>query len=314
MRHGTLRGKMTERAVSPSEEDSRAPRAPWIHRTARGVETGEEIPTGSVESAIQALGSAARLGWSLRGTFWVLVAKDFKGRYRAQSLGLFWSLAHPLVMMVTLTVAFQWILRVQIPSFPVFYLIGAIFWQLFTNALLATTGSLLENGGLIKHTTFPRFLFPISTVFSHLIPFGMEMMLVFAFFSVLPSAYHFNATLVALPLLVLLLVILLVGMGLIASVLNVRYRDLYYVLTSILTIGFWVTPILYSTAMAPERLRPLLRLNPIGCIIEIARDIIMNGRWPRADYLAPVAVEALAIFFLGAFVFRRQGLHIADYV
>ena len=65
---------------------------------------------------------------ALRQALWVLVLKDFKGRYRAQALGLFWSLAHPLVMMVTITVAFTFVLRIQIPNFSVFYLIGAVFW------------------------------------------------------------------------------------------------------------------------------------------------------------------------------------------
>jgi homopolymeric O-antigen transport system permease protein len=250
----------------------------------------------------------------LRDTFWVLVAKDFKARYRAQNLGLFWSLAHPLVMMVTLTVAFQWVLKVQIPNFPIFYLIGAVFWQLFSNVLPQTAGSILDNGGLIKHTTFPRFLFPVATVFSNLIPFGLELFLVFAFFPVFPSAYHLNETLVALPLIVLLFLVLLVGAGLMTSALNARYRDVFYLVTSVLTVGFWATPVLYSTEMAPPWLRPFLRLNPIACVIEGARDIIMRGQWPSATYLGAATLEAVVVFVIGASIFRRQARHVADYV
>ena len=302
---------MTEAAVPTG---GTAPPAEWVHRSALGIEIGGEAPTGAVLSAPKAFVAALHLAWSLRETFWVVVAKDFKARYRAQSLGLFWSLAHPLVMMLTLTAAFQWVLRVQIENFPIFYLIGAVIWQLFANVLNGSTSSMLENGGLIKHTTFPRFLFPVSTVFSNLIPFGMEMLLVFAFFPVFPGAYNLNGTLLLLPLVVAVFVVLLVGAALVTSSLNVRYRDVLYMVSSVLTVGYWATPILYSTAMAPDWLRPILRLNPIGCAIESARGIIMKGELPSAAYLATFVLMALAALVIGALVFRRQNRSIADYV
>src|SRR5262245_53791781 len=100
----------------------------WIHRSATGVELGGERPTGIPTNAWTAFVSAAAESWELRETLWVLVLKDFKSRYRAQALGLFWSLAYPLVMMGTVTVAFRYVLGVTVPNFAVFYLIGAVFW------------------------------------------------------------------------------------------------------------------------------------------------------------------------------------------
>jgi ABC-type polysaccharide/polyol phosphate export permease len=286
----------------------------WVHRSARGIELGNEVPTGKGEPGLRALVSAFRVAWSLRETFWVLVAKDFKGRYRAQSLGLFWSLAHPLVMMVTTSIAFAWILHVEIPNFPIFYLIGAICWQLVSNVLNATTNSMLDNAGTIKHTTFPRFLFPLSAAFSNLIPFGMELVLVFAFYPVFPTAYHVNESLVALPFVVLLLFVILVGFGLVTSALNARYRDVSYIVTSVLTMGFWVTPIVYSSKMAPASMRTFLLLNPAGYAIEAMRGILMEGRFPSAAFTAVIAVQAFAIFLTGAAVFRAHGRRVADYV
>jgi ABC-type polysaccharide/polyol phosphate export permease len=142
----------------------------------------------------------------------------------------------------------------------------------------------------------------------------MESVLILAFYFFFPSAYSLNGSLVALPLLVLLLLMILVGTVLMTSVLHVRYRDLYYIVSSVLTVGFWLTPILYSTSMAPENLRPLLRLNPVGGIIESAREIIMDGRWPTMDLLLPAIVSAIVLFFSGCAVFRRGNVHVADYV
>jgi ABC-type polysaccharide/polyol phosphate export permease len=301
-------------APQPPRAPARVIAGPWVHRSALGVELGGETPTGKPGAAIPAFLAALSVGWRLRETLWVLVLQDFKGRYRAQSLGLFWALAQPLVLMLSTTMAFKYVLRIQIDFFPVFYLIGAIFWQFFANTLTATTGAILNNGGLIKRTNFPRFLFPVSTVLSNFIPFVMEILLVFFFFFLFPGAYQFGPALLALPVLALLLIVMLVGVGFITSVLNVKYRDLYYLVTSFVTVAFWGTPVLYSTAMAPDWLRPFLRLNPVGGVIEGARDIIMHGQWPGAEYLVPAAASALVVFVVGCVVFGRQNLEIADYL
>lgn len=286
----------------------------WVHRSSMGIEIGPLVPTGKLVAAPAAFLSATALAWQLRKALWVLVLKDFKGRYRAHALGLFWSLAHPLVMMGTLTIAFQYVLRLQIKNFAIFFLIGTVYWQFFVSALTTGTNALLDNGGLIKTTTFPRFLFPVAAILSQLIHFGMESVLSLAFVFFFPSAYNLNGTIIALPLLVLLLVMMLVGLVFITSTLHAKYRDLSYIVSSALTVGFWLTPILYSTSMAPPSLRPLLRLNPVGGIIESARAIIMHGQWPPFELLLPGIVTALVVFFTGCAVFRRQNVRLADFV
>lgn len=306
---------MTETAVSPaSTAEDRILREPWVHRTAAGTEIGPDLPSGKSSGPVAAFVTSVAITWELRETLWVLVLKDFKARYRAQSLGLFWSLAYPLVMMVTLTIAFGYVLRVQIPNFSVFYLVGAVFWQFFTNASLASVTSILENGSLVKKTMFPRFLFPIASVLSHLIHLGMELVLLFLFYFVFPHAYTFNVTLVALPFLVLVEVVLLVGMALVTSTMNVRYRDTYYLVSSLMTVGFWATPVIYASHMAPPWAQRWLRLNPVTGIIESARSVVMRGEWPSAQYLLPATGIAIATFFVGCLVFHSQNVRVSDYV
>jgi len=285
----------------------------WVHRSAGGVEFGVERPTGVPSSAVRALADAFAQTWAMREILRVLVLKDFKSRYRAQALGLFWSLAYPLVMMVTITVAFQFVLGVSIPNFAVFYLIGAVFWQFAVNATVAALGSLVENAGAVKHTTLPRFLFPVAAVFSHLIHLGMELVLVFAFYVLFPSAYHINATLLALPVLIAALLIVLVGGALLLSGLFVKYRDLHYIVTSLFTVGFWATPIIYPLTMAPPRFRALIRMNPMTGIIEGARAVLMRGEWPSASDLVPPLVGGAVLFVVGCVVFRRQNRVVADF-
>lgn len=306
---------MAEAAVSPEKATGASPHGePWVHRSAAGTELGVEEPSGKSSGPLSAFAWSIALTWEMRETLWVLVLKDFKARYRAHSLGLFWSLAHPLVMMVTLTIAFGYILKVQIRDFSVVYLVGAVFWQFFTNGALAGVGALLDNGGLVKKTTFPRFLFPVAAVLSHLIHLAMELVLLFLFYFVFPHAYRFDAPLLALPLLVLIETVLLVGMSLITATLHVKYRDLYYLVSSLITVGFWGTPVIYSSQMAPPWAAAFLRWNPLAGIIEGARAIVMRGEWPSAAQLLPASAVAIVTFIVGCLVFHSQNVDISDYV
>ena len=299
---------------APSGRASRPASAPWVHRTPDGIEIGAEQPSGELEGPVTSLLRALLTTYHVRKTLWVLVLKDFKSRYRAQALGLIWSFAYPLVMMVTITVAFDHILKVPIKNFPIFYLIAAMFWQWFSNGLMASTGTFINDAPLVKKTTFPRFLLPVANVLANGINFLMEWLLVILFYFVFPDAYRFNITLVALPLLVLIEFVLLVGLGLATSTMNVRYRDVFYLVTSAITIGFWASPILYSTDMAPGWLRTILRLNPLSGVMEGARAILMQGRWPDPIHIAMDAGIALLVFIIGCMIFRSQNLRLSDYV
>lgn len=287
---------------------------PWVHVTPSGTVFGGETPTGSMRGPLQSLLLAFATTLSLRSTLWILVLKEFKSRYRAQALGLVWSLAYPLVMMVTVSLAFVYVLRVDIPNFPIFYLLAAIFWHWFSNALLSATSIFTENGSLVKRTTFPRYLLPVSRVLASFLSFLTEWILVIGFYFAFPDAFAFTYRVVALPLLCLITCALLVGASLMLSVLDVRYRDVYYMVTSVLTVGFWLSPILYPVEKAPEHLRWMFYLNPMTGVIEGARAVLMHGRWPSLVQLGSAAAMAGLVFVIGCLVFRRYNLTLADHL
>jgi lipopolysaccharide transport system permease protein len=301
-----------------SAKITRSPRsleeAPWVHVTPKGTDYGGDSPSGSVRGPLQSLVVAFVTTYKLRSTLWILVLREFKSRYRAQALGLLWSLAHPLVMMITVSVAFVYVLGVDIPNFAIFYLIAAIFWHWFSNGLMSATSIFNENGSLVKRTTFPRYLLPISRVLASFLSFLTEWALVIAFYFVFPEAFTFTYRIIALPLLFLITFVLMIGLSLTLSVLDVRYRDVYYTLTSVLTFAFWLSPILYPVTKAPENLRWLFYLNPMTGVMEGARAIIMYGRWPSALEIGPSSALAVAVFMVGCAVFRKYNLTLADYL
>ena len=288
--------------------------ADWVHITPRGTEFGGDDPSGSVRGPLASLIVACATAYRLRATLWILVQKEFKSRYRAQALGLFWSLAYPLFMMITVSFAFVFVLGIKVENFPIFYLIGAIFWHWFSNALLSATSTFHEHGGLVKRTTFPRYLLPIARVLSSFLSFLTEWGLVVAFYFIFPQAFNFTYRVFALPFLCLILFVLLVGVSLLVSVLDVHYRDVYYMVSSVLTVGFWFSPILYPVEKAPEQLRWLFYLNPLTGIMEGARAILMSGNWPNFWQLGAATAVALLVFFVGCAAFRRHNLTLADHL
>jgi ABC-type polysaccharide/polyol phosphate export permease len=147
-----------------------------------------------------------------------------------------------------------------------------------------------------------------------MISMGLEALLLFALYFVFPDAYQFSVTLVALPLLVLLIFLQVAGIGLMTSGLNVHFRDVQYIVSSMLVVGFWVSPLLYSSSMAPPALMPILHINPLTGVMDGARDIVLNGRWPDPVYLIPSAVWAVVLFLAGCAVFRRLNLTTSDYI
>jgi ABC-type polysaccharide/polyol phosphate export permease len=287
---------------------------PWVHVTPRGTSFGGESPAGVVRGPLQSLLVALATTYNVRSTLWILVLKEFKARYRAQALGVFWSLAYPLVMMLTVSAAFVYVLRVEIANFPIFYLIGAIFWHWFSNGLLSATSIFTENSSLVKRTTFPRYLLPMSRVLASFLSFLTEWSLVIGFYFFFPDAFAFTYRIVALPLLFFIMFVLLSGTSLILSVLDVRYRDTYYMVSSVLTVGFWVSPILYPVEKADAQLRWLLYLNPVSGIMEGARAILMHGQWPSLWQLAPAAALSLVVFLAGCAMFRHFNLTLADHL
>jgi ABC-type polysaccharide/polyol phosphate export permease len=286
----------------------------WEHRTSRGIEYGAEVPTGRPVASIEAFRRALRQAWQTRRIVWLLAVNDYKSGFRAQSLGMFWAIANPLVMMVTLTVAFTQILRINIPSFPIFYLSGALFWHYFTGTLSSSSQAFLSRSSLVLRTTFPRFMVPAISLVRELFTFGIEFALLFGLYFVFPEGFRFTLALLFLPVIFAILFVFCLGAGLLVASLQVRYRDVQYVVQAITIVGFWTTPILYGTAMAPPWIAPWLRLNPLAGIVEGARSCVLEGRVPELITLVPSVFGAVVLLLLAAHVYRRENLTMADYL
>jgi ABC-type polysaccharide/polyol phosphate export permease len=229
------------------------------------------------------------------------------------SLGVFWSILNPVVMMGVLTFVFTLVVpNNSIPHFPVFVMCGLVPFNFFTIAWISGTTSLIDNAGLIKRVPIPREIVPLAAVLSNclhlMIQIGLLFVLVFA------SGFSINRYWAWLPYVWTMEVIFVCGLSLMTSALNVYIRDTRYVVESINTMMFWMVPIVYDFSIIPQIYALIYRLNPLAALILAMRDIILHGHAPRWELLVQLTLLALGTFVFGFVFFQRMKRRFYDHL
>ncbi|HLG95887.1 MAG TPA: ABC transporter permease [Bryobacteraceae bacterium] len=232
-----------------------------------------------------------------------LILKDFRIRYRNMSLGVFWSLLNPLVMMGILWFVFTKILQSKIPNFGVFALCGLVPYNVFTTSWLTGTMSLVENATLIKRVAVPRELIPISIVLSNCIHMSAQILLLLLL--VLATGHHVNRHWIWLLLIWPLEIIFVLGLALIFSSLNVYIRDVRYIVESANLVLFWLVPIFYDFSNIPAQYAEIVHYNPVAALVMASRTILLYDAAPAASLLLRLALSSSLMFCMGLLVFRR---------
>ena len=235
-----------------------------------------------------------------------LVGRELKARYRGSILGFLWSFINPLLLLLTYWLVFSFIFpgartRSVEPYF-LFMFCGILPWTWISAAVLESAGVLISSGNLIKKVLFPAEILPTVTVLANLVHLllGLPILLLFL---VLAGHLGPHALLFPVPLLVQLVFCL--GLGLFVSALTVHFRDLQNILSHLMHLWFFASPVLYSIDDMSGRLRTVLRLNPMTHILVAYQDTLFHDRFPRGRGLAGAAVAALLTLAVGAFLFER---------
>jgi ABC-type polysaccharide/polyol phosphate export permease len=256
-----------------------------------------------------------RQKWIGEPTFVVreLVAKDFKVRYRNMSLGVFWSLLNPLVMMGVLWFVFTRILNNHsIPAFGAFVLCGIVPYNFFTLAWASATSSLVENANLVKRVAVPPQFVPIASVLSIGVHLVIQICLLLA--AVLVAGRMPNPYWLLLPLVWGLEVLFVCGLGLMFAAINVYVRDIRYVVESFNTVLFWLVPIFYDFTAIPQRYRELYQYNPVAALVLACRSILLHGEPPPLSLMLKLSGSSLLVFFAGFMLFRVLRRRFYDYL
>lgn len=232
-----------------------------------------------------------------------LVLRDLKARYRGSVLGFFWTFLNPALLMGTYTLIFSVYMRIQMENYTVFLMTGLLPWLWFSSSLLMGGTSVVEGGELLKKVFFPPQVLPAVSVVANLVNFLLSLPLLFGFlllFGVRPGW-----TIVALVPIMTIQIVLTYGLTLLVSAVTVRYRDVTQLLGNVLTLWFFLSPVIYPAEQVPEALAPLLMLNPMAPLLMGYQVVLLDNRWPQASSLAIAAVVAVTAMIAGAAVFER---------
>lgn len=231
------------------------------------------------------------------------VKKDIRGKYKGSFLGVLWSFINPLLSVLVYAIVFSQIMRFDIDNYVIYLITGVLPWTFFTSSINMGMTSILYNANIIKKVYFPRSILPISSVSSCLVNFLISCIVILVF--VLFSGIGITVNILFLPLIAIVQYFLCLGIVFILSAVEVFVRDLEHIVGFVLSMAFYVTPILYKAEQVPERLRFILKLNPMAYIIDTYRDIFYYGTVPNIGSLVVVLVFSILLVFLGYNIFNK---------
>jgi ABC-type polysaccharide/polyol phosphate export permease len=227
------------------------------------------------------------------------------------SLGMFWSLLNPLVMMTVLWFVFTKIFISRIPHFAVFVLCGIVPFNVFTICWLSGTTSLVDNAGLIKRVPVPRAIIPIASVLGNCAHMSVQIALLLVLVTATMGVNRYWWwLLVVWPL----EIVFVTGLSLVFSALNIYIRDVRYVVESVNVVLFWLVPIFYPFSMIPAKYHNIYQLNPVAALVLASRNILLEGVAPPASLLIKLALSAALMLFVGLLVFRKLQAKFYNYL
>lgn len=253
--------------------------------------------------------------WRYRELFYFLAWRDILVRYKQTVIGVLWSVIKPLFTMLVFVFVFSKLAK--LPSdgmpYPVLVLSGMLPWMFFASAFSEAGSSLIGNANIISKVYFPRLIVPLSSVIVCLVDFMITLTMLgvlMFFYGVMP-----NEKVLFLPFFVLLLIALAIGAGLWVAALNVKFRDFRYIVPFVIQLGFYVSPVAFTSNIIPEKWKLLYALNPMVGIIDGFRWAITSSS--ASLYWTGVEVSILIVFimlFTGVQYFRATEKSFADVI
>lgn len=252
-----------------------------------------------------------------------MTQKEIKARYKHAFLGFLWVLLNPLIQMISIGLIFQFMVPVRVDNYFLFLFAGLLPWNFFALSTTKNTPIIINERSLIQKAKFPREAIVLAVILSNLFHFMISLGMLMAILLVDKVIFdHYDVTQLLsyvarfgliLPV-VLWLVLFVSGMSLFFAALNVKYRDVNFIVQALIPVWFYATPIVYSVGLLPKELRVLLYLNPMTGITESFHFVLLSLKPYSLDLLLLGLAVSLLIFFVGWKVFERESKYFDDWV
>lgn len=230
-----------------------------------------------------------------------LVYRDLHGRYKGSFFGFLWTFINPLLQLIVYSIVFSIILRMGIENYGLFLFVALIPWIFFASSIQAGSSCIIDNANLVKKIYFPREVLPISIVSSSFINMLYSFIIVAAAV-IIYGNNNVYINYIYLPLLFIIEYIIVLGITLLVSAVTVYFRDLSHILSVLLMIWQFLTPVFYPLDMVPKEYRYLFEINPMTNIILSYRDVLFYNTTPDIFLLFKSFLYGILLLFFG-FIF-----------
>ncbi len=250
--------------------------------------------------------------WEYRPMLYNLVKREIRGRYKGSALGFIWNFLLPFAQIVVYIMVFTIVFSQSIEDYYVYLIAGMVPWIMFSDSLVAGSGSIVDNSQLVSKIYFPRAVVPISVVVSKFVNFLISIGIIYIILII--GGHGVNPiTLLILPIAAILLLLFSLGLALLLSALHVYLRDTMYMVTVITMIWIWMTPIMYiGTNISNTFFQTILTLNPMTYFCEMFQYIFYWSAIPSGLCMAVCIILAFAALFIGCYIFNRLSKNFAE--
>ncbi|MBU1046173.1 ABC transporter permease [Patescibacteria group bacterium] len=252
--------------------------------------------------------------WQYKELLYFLTWRDIKVRYKQTAIGILWALFQPFMTMVVFTIFFGGLAKMPsdgIP-YPIFVYTGLLIWQFFSSSLSDVSNCLVSNKGIITKVYFPRIILPISSTVTKFVDFSIAstiLIVMMIYYKYTPNL----SGLLILPLLLLITFMASVGGGLFLASINVKYRDVRYVLPFFISIMMYLTPVIYPASIV-GKYSWILAINPMTGVIKAARAALLETAPVNWTLLLISGVACLILLLVGFYFFKKTERYFADII
>ncbi len=252
--------------------------------------------------------------WEYRELLYFLSWRDLKVRYKQTAIGIAWVIFQPIITMIVFNVFFGKLLGIPSDNvpYPIFVYTGLLFWQFFSTSLSEISNSLINNKNIITKVYFPRLIIPISITLTKFVDFFIASIVLAG----LMIYYHYTPSLIGIlvfPILIIISFLATLGLGFIFSSVNVKYRDVKYILPFFIQILMFVTPVIYPSSVAGHYSK-LLAFNPMTGVISTARAALLGTTPVNWLLILTSFIAAFLLFLIGLIYFKKTEKYFADII
>ncbi len=241
-----------------------------------------------------------------------MTQKELKARYKQTILGFLWILINPLFQMIVIGTIFTVIIKEPVKYYFHYLFLNLLLWNFFSLSVSRSTGSIVGERDLIKKAPFSRSVIPVSIILANSIQLFIALVLytIFVLFIRIPNLLLIPVSVIAF----LLLFVFTLGLSLLTAALNVKFRDVNFLVQSILMLWFYATPIVYDLKIVPKTMIWLWFLNPLTLVLQTFQHSFLDFSSPDINLVLSNLSIIIFTFIIGCYVFYRQSKHFDDYL